>query len=179
MILATIISIFVCFFGAALFYLAYYKQLDSSSSLYSKDEIDKGDDYFVLYPPKPTRRIRFIAPEAPQDDDKRISYSGLNDCSLFKKNIDSVFNETGYCCGLGTCVKSCKQEALSLQGYKIVIASTCYGCGECVSHCPYNLLQLYDVEEDNTQKNTPNKKNIFEIIKLWFNIDTDKKKDGN
>lgn len=179
MILTSIISVFVCFLGAALFYLPYYKQMDSSSSLYSKDEIDKVDDSFVSYPSKPTRKVRFIAPEAPQDDEKRMSYLGLNDCTLFKKKFDSVFNETGYCCGLGSCVKSCKQEALSIQGYKIVIAPTCYGCGECVSQCPYNLLQLYDVEEDNTQKNPPNKKNLFEIIKLWFNIDMDQKKDGN
>lgn len=48
------------------------------------------------------------------------------------------------CLGLGSCVKACRFDALSIKdGIAFVDKEKCVGCGSCVTECPKNVLSLY------------------------------------
>jgi len=48
------------------------------------------------------------------------------------------------CLGLGTCVQTCPEEAISIgeQGLPSIDLDKCIGCGKCVKACPQKVLEL-------------------------------------
>lgn len=79
-----------------------------------------------------------------QDADLKYIYSGVNDC----RAADLLYGgskvcEIG-CLGLGTCVRACPFDALSMgpDNLPVVDASACTGCGTCVRICPKNIIHL-------------------------------------
>ncbi|MCR4953167.1 MAG: 4Fe-4S binding protein [Treponema sp.] len=46
------------------------------------------------------------------------------------------------CIGLGDCVKSCPQQAITVQKHTAVVTSLCIGCGKCVDACPVGIIAL-------------------------------------
>ena len=56
------------------------------------------------------------------------------------------------CCGIGDCIKVCKQNAMKLENGKIVIdADKCDGCGDCAAEgvCPQHLIHMIPKDATN------------------------------
>lgn len=74
----------------------------------------------------------------------RFKYNGPQDCAaamLFGGRGDKQCSHA--CIGLGSCVKACKFEALSVvDGIARVDTSKCVGCGACAAACPKRIIKL-------------------------------------
>jgi NADPH-dependent glutamate synthase beta subunit-like oxidoreductase/Na+-translocating ferredoxin:NAD+ oxidoreductase RNF subunit RnfB len=79
-----------------------------------------------------------------QDADLKYTYDGFADCrAAALLDGGSKVCEIG-CLGLGTCVKACPFDAISMgsDNLPIVDEKKCTGCGTCVRICPKNVMQL-------------------------------------
>ena len=74
---------------------------------------------------------------------KKYVYSGIPDCiSAATLGGGDKICPNG-CIGLGTCVRSCVFDAISVvDGVAVVDYSKCRGCGVCVASCPKKLIEL-------------------------------------
>lgn len=78
----------------------------------------------------------------------KYSYNGVYDCVA----ADSLFNGfmecNDACLGLGSCVRVCKFDAMSIDEHGLLTINTdlCTGCGACVKECPHTLLELVAVK---------------------------------
>ena len=74
----------------------------------------------------------------------RFLYNGPKDCAaamLFGGQGDKLC--TRACIGLGSCVKVCQYEALSIvDGIAKVDGEKCVGCGACAAACPKRLIKM-------------------------------------
>ncbi|MBD3392338.1 MAG: RnfABCDGE type electron transport complex subunit B [Chitinivibrionales bacterium] len=75
---------------------------------------------------------------------ERAEYEGIADCqaAVLAGNAGKMCPDG--CLGLGTCVRVCPFDALSINtnGVAVVDPEKCTGCGKCVSVCPRNLIEL-------------------------------------
>lgn len=74
----------------------------------------------------------------------RFRYEGLQDCRAAML-VASGDKACPYgCLGLGTCVHTCKFDALSFgpEGIPEVDREKCTACGQCAKACPRNIIQL-------------------------------------
>lgn len=75
---------------------------------------------------------------------ERAIYDGIEDCTaaVISGNGSKVCQYG--CLGLGTCVRACPFDALSINenGVAVVDPQKCTGCGKCVPACPRNLIEL-------------------------------------
>lgn len=74
----------------------------------------------------------------------RFIYDGIKDCSVALQ-YNNGFKACQYgCLGLGSCVRACPFEVLSMgsHGLPVVDADSCTGCGLCVKACPQNLIKI-------------------------------------
>lgn len=71
------------------------------------------------------------------------NYVGVQDCRSVVLNGINI-TECGFgCIGLGTCVKVCPQNAITVvDGVAMVNRKKCIGCGLCVKACPRGLIEL-------------------------------------
>ena len=74
---------------------------------------------------------------------QKYKYEGISDC-VHASKIGGGSKECAYgCIGLGTCVKSCLAEAISIKnGVAVVDYEKCKGCGVCTTSCPKNIIKL-------------------------------------
>ncbi len=74
---------------------------------------------------------------------QKYDYVGIDDCvAAAKLHGGSRLCPNG-CIGLGTCVRGCKFNAISVvDGVAVVDPAKCTGCGACVVSCPKNLIKL-------------------------------------
>lgn len=74
---------------------------------------------------------------------KKCEYVGIDDC-LSAMRFAGGDKECSYgCCGLGSCVKSCKFDAIHMvNGVAVVDKEKCTSCGACVKTCPRHLIAL-------------------------------------
>lgn len=74
---------------------------------------------------------------------QKYDYTGINDCvAAAKLHGGSRLCPNG-CIGLGTCVRSCKFNAISVvDGVAVVDPAKCRGCGACAVSCPKHLIKL-------------------------------------
>ncbi len=78
---------------------------------------------------------------------KSYAYNGVQDCTaanlLFGGPKDCKYG----CLGLGTCVKSCPFDAMTMSadGLPIIDPEKCTSCGKCVSVCPKQVISLMPV----------------------------------
>ncbi len=74
----------------------------------------------------------------------RAVYEGIQDCNsaVLTGNGSKVCPDG--CLGLGTCVRVCSFDALSINtnGVAVVDAEKCTGCGKCISACPRSIIEL-------------------------------------
>lgn len=114
-----------------------------------------------------------------KEADSKYTYTGLSDCraAAFLAGGMKVC-EIG-CLGLGSCVKACPFDALSMgpDGLPVVDEEKCTGCGTCERVCPKHIITLssvtrrilkeYTVEDCTTpcQRACPAGINIREYIR--------------
>ena len=75
---------------------------------------------------------------------KNAIYEGIQDCRSAAMVPGGSPNACAFgCMGLGTCVKVCVFDALSIvDGLATIDVSRCVGCGTCVAICPKKVLAL-------------------------------------
>jgi Na+-translocating ferredoxin:NAD+ oxidoreductase RNF subunit RnfB len=75
---------------------------------------------------------------------RRSRYDGIPDChaAIVAGNGSKVC--TDGCLGLGSCVRACPFQALSISdgGVAVVDPKKCNGCGKCVGVCPRGIIEL-------------------------------------
>jgi Na+-translocating ferredoxin:NAD+ oxidoreductase RNF subunit RnfB len=75
---------------------------------------------------------------------ERAIYDGISDCNA--ATITGYGSKTCQygCLGLGTCVKACYFDAISINenGVAFVDEDKCTGCGKCVKSCPRAVISL-------------------------------------
>ncbi|MGD9125101.1 MAG: RnfABCDGE type electron transport complex subunit B, partial [Desulfarculaceae bacterium] len=84
-----------------------------------------------------------------QRADVKYNYSGLNDCRSAVLMAGGPKECPVGCIGLGSCVKACPFDALSIspEGLPVVDEYKCTGCGTCVRTCPVGIMQLTSVSD--------------------------------
>ncbi len=80
----------------------------------------------------------------------KYEYSGLQDCRAISQTAGSSDKLCTYgCVGLGTCVRVCKFDALSIvNGIAVVDKDKCTACSTCVNICPKNLIELVPIHSN-------------------------------
>lgn len=74
---------------------------------------------------------------------QKYEYEGLGDCAMAEKLAHGPKACNYGCMGLGSCVRACKFDALSIKnGIATVNEAKCTACGACVAACPKNIIQL-------------------------------------
>lgn len=79
---------------------------------------------------------------------KKFIYAGIQDC-IAANLLQSGPKECEYgCIGLGTCIKQCRFDALTLneQGLPVVDKAKCTGCGSCEAVCPKGVIQMIPLD---------------------------------
>lgn len=76
--------------------------------------------------------------------DKKYIYEGVDDCRAAVLLYGGEKDCNVGCIGLGTCVKSCKFDAVKIgdEGIPVFNEMKCVGCGTCVNNCPKGILSL-------------------------------------
>lgn len=78
---------------------------------------------------------------------KKYVYAGAKDCNAAVKLGGGDKLCPNGCIGLGTCVKACKFDAISVvEGVAVVDYHKCRACGACTFVCPKNLIKLIPYE---------------------------------
>ncbi len=74
---------------------------------------------------------------------KKYIYAGLDDCYAANKLAGGDKLCPNGCIGLGSCVKACNFDAISIvNGVAAVDYNKCRACGMCVSACPKGIIKL-------------------------------------
>ncbi|MDY6852209.1 MAG: RnfABCDGE type electron transport complex subunit B, partial [Thermodesulfobacteriota bacterium] len=79
--------------------------------------------------------------------DIKFNYHGVTDCRAAVQLAGGPKECPVGCIGLGSCVKACPFDALSMgpDGLPVVDEKKCTGCGTCVRTCPVGIMQLTSV----------------------------------
>ena len=70
---------------------------------------------------------------------------GINSCEEAIEKVDPKANElcTTGCCGLGSCTKVCRYDAIHVvNGTAVVDPDKCVGCKDCTYACPKHLITM-------------------------------------
>lgn len=74
-------------------------------------------------------------------------YSGETDCHSAMKLGGGPKSCSYGCLGLGSCVKVCQNDAISIvNGVAVVDRDKCGGCGQCVLECPKKVIELVNAD---------------------------------
>jgi Na+-translocating ferredoxin:NAD+ oxidoreductase RNF subunit RnfB len=81
---------------------------------------------------------------SPRSSARNAIYNGVQDCSSAAVLPGGSPNACPFgCMGLGTCVRVCPFDAMSIvDGLAAIDPEKCVGCGACVSACPKSVLAL-------------------------------------
>lgn len=81
--------------------------------------------------------------------DIQFDYEGLQDCRAAFQLYGGPKECPVGCIGMGSCVKSCPFDALSMgpDGLPVVNEEKCTGCGTCVRTCPAGIMRLTSVTD--------------------------------
>ena len=94
----------------------------------------------------------------------KFDYQGIADCTAAMTVYDGYKSCKFACMGLGTCVKACKFDAISIDPVRkiaVVDEEKCTGCGACAAACPKDVITLNSIKNQvmvlcrNTGKGKP------------------------
>lgn len=76
--------------------------------------------------------------------DTLYEYTGPKDCRAAAMTPAKGAKACSYgCMGLGSCIKVCDNEAISIvNGIAVIDANKCTGCGKCTKICPNGIIEL-------------------------------------
>ena len=79
-----------------------------------------------------------------KDADVKYLYDGIDDCRAAAMVFGGMKECNIGCLGLGTCVKACPFDALSMgeDGIPVVDEEKCTACGTCEKVCPKHIIRL-------------------------------------
>ncbi len=92
----------------------------------------------------PEKKVAFVRCKGTCDVTKNQgNYVGIQDCkTAVLGGIRTADCDYG-CMGLGTCVRACPHDAITIQnGVAVVNRKKCIGCGLCTKACPKGLIEL-------------------------------------
>ena len=91
-----------------------------------------------------TRMVAFVQCAGDCEHAKKsANYVGIQDCSAAVTSGLTDKNCLYGCLGLGSCVKACQFDAISIvNGVAFVNRAACKACGKCVAACPKHLIEL-------------------------------------
>ena len=70
-------------------------------------------------------------------------YDGIEDCHAAMRLSGGTKSCQYACIGLGSCVKKCKFDAISIvDGVALIDRNKCVGCGVCAAECPKGVIKL-------------------------------------
>jgi Na+-translocating ferredoxin:NAD+ oxidoreductase RNF subunit RnfB len=77
-----------------------------------------------------------------------FNYSGIQDCTAANLVNGGPKGCKYGCMGFGTCVKSCKFDALTMseEGLPVVNIKKCTGCGACEKACPKKVIEMLSAD---------------------------------
>ncbi len=79
---------------------------------------------------------------------EKYDYRGIEDCFAASKILNGKKACEFGCLGLGSCVKVCTRDAITIEnGIANINPEKCGGCGACIKACPKGLIQY--VTDDN------------------------------
>jgi|SRR5574344_94095 ferredoxin len=121
------------------------QKVNAKDPLFSKEEVEfKTGSPEFRHQETGMKAVVLCSPER-NVEEKRFSYQGQRDCTLFK-SIYGTENFCNYGCpGFGNCVKACTRQAITIQNQTAVVNSACNGCGLCVTVCPKKLIVLVPI----------------------------------
>ncbi len=75
---------------------------------------------------------------------RRVDYYGAADCEQLLLLPGGGDKSCAYgCLGMGTCMKACKFDAISIEnGVAKIDETKCMGCGACTEICPKHVIEL-------------------------------------
>ena len=84
----------------------------------------------------------------------KYTYFGETDCVALSRLQGSGSKACSYgCLGLGSCVKVCSKNAISIvNGIAVVDEDACAGCGECAEVCPKKIIKIVPKKNKVTVK---------------------------
>ena len=138
---------FLFFLFNILFTSLRAEKINASDPLFSKEEIEENTSH-----PKFThidtgmKAVVLCSPER-SFRDKRFTYKGQRDCTLFKSIYTTEYDCSWGCTGFGNCVYACPRQAITIENETAVVNSMCNGCGLCVSICPKQLIVLIPADQ--------------------------------
>lgn len=72
----------------------------------------------------------------------RYKATGYTECRSLNMVFGGNLSCTNGCLGLGSCAKSCPNDAIVFRYGEVYISGACDGCGLCVDVCPKKLIEL-------------------------------------
>lgn len=99
--------------------------------------------------PETTEKLRaaVMCSGTSENIEKKYNYKGINDCGTASR-LGGGEKECSYgCVGLGTCLNSCKFDAIKIKnGIAVVDNDKCTACGMCVAACPKGIIKLIPLD---------------------------------
>lgn len=73
----------------------------------------------------------------------KYEYVGVRDCIAASKLAGGQKHCRNACLGMGTCIKVCPFDAISIvDGVAVVDEELCVGCGTCSAICPHHVIEI-------------------------------------
>ena len=91
--------------------------------------------------------------------DNKYEYYGIEDCVAAAKLAGGAKTCPNGCLGLGSCVKVCKFDAISVEeNIAVIDENKCTACGQCLKACPKSVIEFVPLSNkvwvpcNNTEK---------------------------
>ncbi|MFA6936769.1 MAG: 4Fe-4S binding protein [Treponema sp.] len=143
LILFTIVlSAFLFFLFCILFPSLKAQKINAEDPLYSREELEliTANPHFAHI--DTGLKAIVLCSSQRKFSEKRFSYNGEKDCTIFVNQYETENECTWGCTGFGNCMRSCPRQAINIENSTAVINENCNGCGICISVCPKHLITL-------------------------------------
>lgn len=152
-IITTVAIVFLLIsFVTLLYFLSLYTNKTQSHSDTDKREPKDSIHPHRTYDAFPATRAVIHCNHIPPGVPYKYRQKGYTDCRILSRVFhgNSLCNRG--CLGLGTCVRACPVDAISIFNNTILVTDACNGCGYCVQTCPKQLIHIIPVADSDTMR---------------------------